>query len=184
MCPNPKAQVMPFDQGDKVSISLRSGVKTFETESATANKFLQGLATCSPPAAVFCSRELEGKLSEFVTAKVASASLGLSAEPFPSDDSLRAEARDILGMQTTAADDPVLLTKFKTMMQEKLGLSRTGAQQQRSQATAVPPSTSATEEAQQLAAMPLDIDMNITDGELTDILQDMDFDFGDQVSFG
>lgn len=165
----------PFGQSDTVSISLRSGAKAFETESATANKFLQSLATRSPPAVIFCSRELEHMLAEFVTAEVASASLGLSAEPFPSDDAIRTKARAILGVQTTAADDPVLLKKFKALMQARLGLTQTETAPQPS---AILPSTSAAEDAQQPAVLPLDMDMTITDGELTDILKDMDFDFG------
>ncbi|MCQ6463584.1 hypothetical protein NPN16_24770, partial [Vibrio parahaemolyticus] len=41
---------------------------------------------------------------------------------FPSDEDLRAKAREILGTQNTAADNPVLSEKFKDMMKEKLGL--------------------------------------------------------------
>jgi hypothetical protein len=168
VCPNPNAQVTPFTESDTVVISLRSGTKPFETEASTANKFLKSLSTRSPPAVVFCSRELEHALAEFVTAEVTSASLGLTTVPFPSDDTLRAKAREILGVQNTAADDPVLLEKFKSMMQEKLGLKQTGTG-----------TTPVVAETQQPDVLPLDMEVTLTDGELTDILQDMNFDFGD-----
>jgi hypothetical protein len=61
-----------------------------------------------PPAAVFCSRELETSLSEFVKTEIAK---GLC----PDNDALRAKARDILGVEHTAADDVQLLEKFKAL---------------------------------------------------------------------
>lgn len=165
--PNPKAQVMPFDQNDTVSISLHSEAKPFEAESAAANKFLESLATRSPPAAVFCSRELENALSEFVTIEVT------NVKPFPGDDALRAKAREVIGMPNTAADDPVLLGKFKDMMREKLGMGQVNET-----TTAQLDTTSAAAAA--AATLPLDMDITLPEGgDLTDILQDMDFDFGD-----
>lgn len=171
MCPGPNTEVTPFTESDTVVISLRSGTKPFETEASTANKFLQSLSTRSPPAVVFCSRELEHVLTEFVTAEVTSASLGLIAEPFPSDDAMRAKAREVLGVQTTAADDHVLLEKFKSMMKEKLGLKQAETAQQET-------APAAAEMQQPAAVLPLDMEVTLTDGELTDILHDMDFDFG------
>ena len=46
---------------------------------------------------------------------------------FPSDEAIRAKAREIQKMSTTSADDAVLLEKFKNMMREKLGLTSASA---------------------------------------------------------
>ena len=40
------------------------------------------------------------------------------------------------------------------------------------------------EQTQQSSALPLDMDLTITDSELTDILQDMDMDFGTDLQGG
>ncbi|PON22127.1 hypothetical protein TGAM01_v209001 [Trichoderma gamsii] len=60
------------------------------------------------PASVFCSRELEDGLNAYIEECI----MGLS---IPTDDDLRAKAREILGVDRTAADDPKLLQTFKSM---------------------------------------------------------------------
>ncbi len=119
-----------------------------------------------PPATIFCSRELEKGLLEYVLAEVAL----LGPAGFPSDVAIKSKAREIIQRPTTAADDDVLLLKFKAAARERLGLPDAGSS---------PANVStAPSDAMQISAMPLDIDLGITDSEITDILQDMDFDFG------
>lgn len=60
------------------------------------------------PASVFCSRELEDGLNAYIEECI----MGLT---IPSDDDLRTKAREILGVDHTAADDPKLLQTFKSM---------------------------------------------------------------------
>ncbi|SPN99602.1 related to monocarboxylate transporter 4 [Cephalotrichum gorgonifer] len=71
-----------------------------------------------PPAKVFCSRELEEGLKDLVQHKSICGA-------FPSDEELRERAKVILGTPTTAADNPTLLEKFKTMMQGEAGVTGT-----------------------------------------------------------
>lgn len=119
-----------------------------------------------PPATIFCSRELEKGLLEYVLAEVAL----LGPAGFPSDVAIKSKAREIIQRPTTAADDDVLLLKFKAAARERLGLPDAGSS---------PANVStAPSDPMQISAMPLDIDLGITDSEITDILQDMDFDFG------
>ena len=66
---------------------------------------------------------------------------------------LQQKAREILGTPATAADDAVLLGKFKDMMQARAAGPQAGIQGQ-----AIP-------------------ELAMTDAELTGILEDMDFDF-------
>jgi len=183
--PNKNATVAPLPLTDHIALPVHAGedAKTFETDPAIANKYIQPLAQGSlpPPATVFCSRELENGLADYITAETAPLS---GPGRFPSDDALRAKARDILGTTATAADDAVLLEKFKGTMREKLGQGAgLGGQ------TPAPASTGRSQSEQLLPAlsagdlgtmaMPLDLDMDLTDGQLTDILQGMDFQFGD-----
>jgi hypothetical protein len=60
------------------------------------------------PPSVFCSRDLEDGLNAYIEECI----MGLT---IPSDDDLRAKARQILGVDRTAADDPKLLQTFKSM---------------------------------------------------------------------
>lgn len=64
---------------------------------------------------MFCARELEEGLRSLVHFEVK------NRGQFPDDETLRQRGRDILGTQDTAADDPVLLDKFKTLVREELG---------------------------------------------------------------
>lgn len=124
----------------------------------------------APPATVFCSRELEKGLVDFVREDVAKAG-GM----FPTDEAIRARARDILHTETTAADDQVLLEKFKAMMGEQL---KTGTGDVVMGMAGESPEQQAQVQTGAVDATMTDMDMNITDSELNDILQDMTFEFG------
>lgn len=102
---NPNAPPAPYT--DDVDVTIDDHVYTIK--ATTADKFLKSMTTrYQPPAQVFCSRELENGLSEFVKSQLA---VGV----VPSDDTLRAKARDILGVEQTAADDLPVLEKFKAL---------------------------------------------------------------------
>jgi hypothetical protein len=152
----PRASLAAFNES--VPAPLGQGPKPFEAEPALANKFFETLTARYPkPAAVFCSRELEHGLAEFVQHQVADTGV------FPSDTSLRKKATEILDTESTAADDAGLLDKFKAMMREKL-----------------PPGWGATmaESPQNpVSALPEGVGLNISDEEMNDILKDMSFDF-------
>ncbi|KAK4193892.1 pah6 homeobox protein encoded by the pah6 protein [Podospora australis] len=105
-------------------LTLRDGTKPFTAPGATVNRFVQALHTRhDPPATVFCSRELERGLIEFVSTSLS----------FPADEALKQKAREILGTPTTPADDEVLLNTFKEMMKSRLDLSGQQQQQQQQQ---------------------------------------------------
>jgi hypothetical protein len=104
----PKAPPAPFNE-ETVSVKMGVGGKIYNVKASTSNKYLKSMASrYEPPAAVFCSRELETSLSEFVKTEIAK---GLC----PDNDALRAKAREILGVEHTAADDMQLLEKFKAL---------------------------------------------------------------------
>jgi hypothetical protein len=159
----------PFD--DRVSLEMRAGAKHFDANPAAASSYVETLTKRYPkPAVVFCSRELEEGLREYVRNQVSNTGL------IPSDESLRAQARLILGETNTAADDPVLLEKFKKLVEETLSNSRA-----KSLSPAAPPlfhprpSTVA-------PTLTEDLDLTMSDEQLDDILQDMNFEF-DPVDF-
>jgi hypothetical protein len=60
------------------------------------------------PGKIFCSRELEQGLGNYVTVEMGKGVV-------PSDEALKAKAKEILGLETTAADDAELLEKFKSL---------------------------------------------------------------------
>jgi len=60
------------------------------------------------PGKIFCSRELEQGLGKYVTAEMGKGVV-------PSDGALKAKAKEILGLETTAADDAELFEKFKSL---------------------------------------------------------------------
>ncbi|KOS21371.1 hypothetical protein ESCO_005158 [Escovopsis weberi] len=142
----------------------------------TANKsYLEALAsfTSCQPAAIFCSRELEWGLEEFVRQFTAQNGY------FPSDDALQRRAREILNTATTAADDAVLLNKFKEWVQQK----GDGV------ATLALPSAAGPEvgrmmagpegwlEKMPLTSMPAGMDLNILDKDIGGILAGLDYNF-------
>lgn len=99
-----------------VQIPVRAGAKPFEADQRAVDSYLQGLKTrYPPPPTVFCSRELEAGLTEFVQSQQMATGGAL-----PSDEMLRAKAKEILGTETTAAEDVVLLDKFKAIVQTNM----------------------------------------------------------------
>jgi hypothetical protein len=129
------------------------------------------------PGTIFCSRELEKGLSDFVIAQ----NLKPGWNAFPSDEEIRAKARELIGGQQTPADDQWLLEKFKIMMREKLGITSSVDNQSNSQTPSsasgsVAQSTGASS-GTDLLSMPLDMDMGAFDSQYTDLIGDMDFDF-------
>ena len=171
----PNGQMTPFD-GDKVSIALAGHEDhPFETEASTVNKYLQSLTKRYPaPAVVFCSRELEAGLTDFVTRGMAT-----SGGAMPSDEALRAKAREILKLDITAADDLVLLEKFKAMMLAKLGSQITGAV-----GTTALPMEGIIEDplittGPEVSPASLNLDLNVSESEMNDILKDMSYEFVD-----
>lgn len=176
--PNQNAFVVPLPQTDRIAVPITAmgeGIKSFETDSATANKYLQSLAQgrIPPPAVVFCSRELENGLGEYVTAATAPFGLG----QFPSDEALRTKAREIIGTQNTPADDAGLLEKFKNMMRNKLELGLDGQTAASTSASESHQQSSTASSVGDFGTMPLDGNMDLT-GTMQDIDWDM-FSFND-----
>lgn len=90
-------------------VPVKMDGKVYQIRKETAGKFLQSINSRYPqPAAIFCARELENGLSNFVQSEIARGVI-------PTDEALKAHAREILGVQETAADDVQLLEKFKAM---------------------------------------------------------------------
>ena len=111
-----KDTAAPQYNGDEVvQVPVGPAGRQFETSTSAANRYLQTISSRYPrPGRVFCARELEEGLRTFVQFEVK------NRGQFPDDDALRRRGRDILGTQDTAADDQVLLGKFKKLMQEEL----------------------------------------------------------------
>ncbi|KAM0443732.1 hypothetical protein ACHAO4_010467 [Trichoderma viride] len=82
--------------------------RTFNVSRETANQFTRALCAGQhrPPASVFCSRELENGLHLYLDECTRNFH-------YPTAENLRVKAQEILGITTTAADDPQLLEKFK-----------------------------------------------------------------------
>lgn len=179
--PNPKAPVAPFAE-DHVPIPMCED-RFIPAESTTASKYIRGLAARPQIATVFCSRELESNLVEFVEQEIADTGV------FPTDDALRAKARVILNMTNTAADDAVLLEKFKRMMKARLGVMESPNQLSPDGSLGFSglSSTPSTHSSGLDLLMPLGMDFSVSPGmdlglgdfEMNDVLQDIDFDFTD-----
>lgn len=144
---------------DKVEIFVRDNATPFETNQAALDRYIETFASrYERPAAVFCSRELETGLVGYVKADIA------GGAGFPSDEGLRLRARQIVGSEETAADDPTLLAKFKVWAMSQLHPPQgEKQQQQQQQAVAMP------------LALPCDININLTDEEIDSILADISF---------
>ncbi|AEO55367.1 C2H2 transcription factor [Thermothelomyces thermophilus ATCC 42464] len=192
-----------------INITMCEGGKPIPAPSSTANRFMRGLVDTrrhGPLAAVFCSRELERELSEFVTNAVMAAGFGGAGTGkrgsptagFPSDEAIRERARAFLGgVGRTPADDEVLLERFKEVMRKKLGLepeSAAGeAQQAREQVQqekgqqANPLGANLGFEAPGVAGPPASTETELSpgtvDAEVGNMLAQMDFDFGDLGDF-
>ncbi|KAK3294917.1 C2H2 transcription factor [Chaetomium fimeti] len=112
-----------------INVAVCEGAKPIPTAGATANRFMCGLGDPKrhePPAVVFCSRELERDLADFVTGAV----LVGGAAGFPTNEAVRERARRFLNAQKTPADDEVLLGRFAEVMRRRLGLGLGQQQQQ------------------------------------------------------
>ncbi|KAI5921303.1 hypothetical protein F4810DRAFT_679264 [Camillea tinctor] len=168
---------------DESMVFLRHEARGFQSGASTANRFLQTFTRrYAAPARIFCSRELESGLTEYVRREVARGGAG----SFPSDERLRARAREIMGMQKTACDDPVLLAKFKAALQQgatttmgipgfadsALEMDLPATLPARGRGLYAPPTATAMD-----VDLDLDLDMNFTDQEINDILQDVSPDF-------
>ncbi|KAH8158175.1 hypothetical protein CIB48_g10065 [Xylaria polymorpha] len=194
--PNPAAMIEPLHRNPQ--IYLNDQVKPFESDANTANHFLRTFTQRYPaPAKIFCSRELEKGLTEYVKRELQKTGV------FPSDTQLQARARDILGMQKTPCDDNILLGKFKVALQGNISTPQPIPMQTNFDfdfATVLPasiPTTSALS-AHLASSMPtldptlsisatdtlstgMDLDLNFTDQELNDILLDVSYGLGDNV---
>ncbi|KAI0206394.1 hypothetical protein F4808DRAFT_118067 [Astrocystis sublimbata] len=189
VAPNPAAMIEPIHGNAK--IYLNDQVKPFESDASTANHFLRTFTQRYPaPAKIFCSRELEKGLTEYVKRELQKTGV------FPSDTQLQARARDILGMSRTPCDDAILLGKFKAALQ---GMSSSQHPNYALDFNAALPgfmSTSSTLPAQLASSLPdmdpmlsfppvdtfsegMDLDLNFTEQELNDILQDASYGLGD-----
>lgn len=171
----PKTPLAPFPSSDEEAGDAGSGSSPasamqlqnpptmhgieFELASETANKFLQSFTTrYAKPATVFCSRELENGLTDYVRTAVVQ-----NGQSFPDDNALRTKACEILGRTAqhgTPADDKELLGKFKEMVRGMLTVDQT------QQAVA----------AAQLPTMPEVFDMNIGDINTVTLSNDMKTD--------
>ncbi|CZT09982.1 related to monocarboxylate transporter 4 [Rhynchosporium agropyri] len=103
----PPAEKFP----ENVDVPVTIDHKTYNVSGKTARGFVKGLSEAgrwAKPAQVFCSRDLEQKLGDYMRSS-------LAAGHCPSDEEIRAKAREVLGMEETAADDVELLRKFKAM---------------------------------------------------------------------
>ncbi|KAL5091606.1 hypothetical protein Trisim1_002824 [Trichoderma cf. simile WF8] len=82
----------------------------YNVNKDTAERYVRALCEGEYqfPPSVFCSRELEDGLNAYIEDCMKNLYV-------PSDDDLRAKAREILGVERTAADDPKLLETFKAM---------------------------------------------------------------------
>ncbi|KAI0408972.1 hypothetical protein F4802DRAFT_547197 [Xylaria palmicola] len=197
VAPNPAATIEPLHGQPQIYLNDEEG-KPFEPGVSTANHFLQTFTRRYPaPAKIFCSRELENGLTEYVKREVRKTGV------FPSDTQLRERARDIMSMQKTPCDDPVLLGKFKAALQGNINMPE---QQQPFPmdtdftldfAATLPaslPTTSAlsaglaasmsavdpmlTISGGDTLATGMDLDLNFTEQELNDILQDVSYGLG------
>lgn len=173
VCLSPQVTLEPLKENPVVY--CRENSKPFAPTAATANRFLQSLnQRYALPAKVFCSRELENGLTEYVKREAGKTGV------MPSDDQLRERAKLIMGMQTTAADDSILLKKFKdsieaavmsTQLSDMQGL--TGA---RLSSVSNGPLHSLVEDATlgTMDPLPPGVDLDLSDEQVTDILNDID----------
>jgi len=111
--PNPTVAITAGTES--ATVMMREEAKLFPTNVTTTSRYIQNFTQRhGPPAKIFCSRELESGLTEFVRREVARSGL------MPNDVALQQRACDIMSTQKTSCDDPVLLAKFKDAMQQSL----------------------------------------------------------------
>ncbi|KAF7559408.1 hypothetical protein G7046_g4730 [Stylonectria norvegica] len=152
-------QIEPFQQD--VQVPMNNGAKSFSAGHSMANSNLEDKTTCSLPATVFCSQELQQGLEAFVEGHISSTGY------LPSDAVIQARARKILNANTTSADNVELLEKFKAVMMKKASLQ--------GMIVGKAPETTST--------LPSNMDLNLSDEDVNNILQDMNFEF-DTQDFG
>ena len=105
LMPSKDAKLADFVED--VDVSMRD--KTMKVRKETAGEFVKSIANrYQAPAQIFCSRELENKLHDMLIQ-------GMATGILPTDEQLRAKAREVLGVEKTAADDDQLLEKLKAM---------------------------------------------------------------------
>ncbi|PHH56284.1 Homeobox protein 4 [Ceratocystis fimbriata CBS 114723] len=144
--------------------------KIFGTEGGVASKYLEDLEGRYPrPAVVFCSRELESGLIDFVSRTVA------SGAAFPTDVELKDQARRILSTQVTAADDEVLLEQFKKTVKERLASVNDENGQQHQQNEKQPQRLGQRPQEQQQVPEIL-VDQMMTERDFDDLLDGINFD--------
>ncbi|KKF97631.1 Tc5 transposase DNA-binding domain protein [Ceratocystis platani] len=144
--------------------------KIFGTEGGVASKYLEDLEGRYPrPAVVFCSRELESGLIDFVSRTVA------SGAAFPTDVELKEQARRILSTQVTAADDEVLLEQFKKTVKERLASVNDENGQQHQQNEKQPQRLGQRPQEQQQVPEIL-VDQMMTERDFDDLLDGINFD--------
>ncbi|KAI9167141.1 Homeobox protein 4 [Paramyrothecium foliicola] len=149
----PKGRVASFS--DNVQVAMRQGAKVIPAEKTLANSFVRDMTHRYPqPGSIFCYRELEQGLMEMVERQFA------ATGTFPSDVDMQIRAKEIVNMDETAADDPELLAKFKTMMRDKVG--------------------PAPKQADGPSALPTNMDVNLSDEEVENMLQDMRFELDNE----
>ncbi|KAF9776735.1 hypothetical protein IL306_005050 [Fusarium sp. DS 682] len=153
----PKASLEPFPADAQVSMG--QGAKSLP--AAIANSYIEKLTSqAARPAEVFCSRELERGLISYVEDHVA------CKGSIPTDAMLQTRARRILDSETTPADDIDLLNKFKNMVAKR-----------------VPQVVTSQDTIESAPVMPSNMELNLSDEDVNNILQDMNFEF-DAQDFG
>ncbi|KAI8964451.1 hypothetical protein F5Y11DRAFT_345594 [Daldinia sp. FL1419] len=180
VAPNPAATIEPLESNP--TIFVNDNARPFEPAASTANRFLKSFTHRYPaPAKVFCSRELENGLTEYVRREIGRTGV------FPSDNQLRERGRQIMAMQRTSCDDPALLERFKAAVQSaNLSDPSTSAQDGRpltpgvaADIATVTAGTNPSTSDAALSMLPEDMDMDFqfTEQEMNDILQDVSPDF-------
>ncbi|KAI0525862.1 hypothetical protein F5B22DRAFT_588078 [Xylaria bambusicola] len=196
VAPNPTAMIKPLHGNPQ--IYLRDDAKPFESEAATANHFLRTFTQRYPaPAKIFCSRDLENGLTEYVKRELHKTGV------FPSDAQLQERARDIMSMQKTPCDDPTLLGKFKAALQGTIPAQQplpmnsslpldfplsipapipaASALSAGLASSIPPPATALAVPVTEPWSTEMDLDLSFTEQELNDILQDVSYGITDNA---
>ncbi|KAI0889208.1 uncharacterized protein GGS22DRAFT_153416 [Annulohypoxylon maeteangense] len=182
VAPNPASTIEPLSSDP--TIFLRENAKPFEPSAGAANRFLQSFTRRHPaPAKVFCSRELEDGLTEYVRRE-----LRRTNGVFPTDDALRERARQIMAMQKTSCDDPILLERFKANVRSAATLAEPLASvpEITSLGSAGPLTPGITadlatvtyDEPVLVLSRDMDVDFHFTEAEMNDLLLDVSPDLG------
>lgn len=156
--PNPHGNAMA---GFHDTSNGASGRSFPSTGPLAVSSFVENMRSrYARPATIFCSRELEDGLVRMSEQSVAETGY------LPSATALRARAREILGSSAalpTPADDPELMDKFQRWMMEKMANTKKPGENEKQQ-------------QENVAAGPSFLDVQLSDEELGNMLQDMDFD--------